>query len=138
MWNKDRFGNIFHKKKRLMARLYGVQKALANNPSLDLINLESHLQKDLEEVLDHERDLWLLKSRVNWMVQGDRNTSFYHVSTLARRKRNLITLVENEGGMWIIEGREVMDYFRRGFMDLYTTFQVEVDWTPYLVKQWQA
>ena len=138
MWNKDHFGNIFHKKKRLMARLYGVQKALANNPSPDLINLESHLQKDLEEVLDHERDLWLLKSRVNWMVQGDRNTSFYHVSTLARRKRNLIILVKNEGGMWIIEGREVMDYFRRGFMDLYTTSQVEVDWTPHPVRQWQA
>ena len=31
-----------------------------------------------------------------------------------------------------------MDYFRRGFMDLYTTFQVEVDWTPHLVRQWQA
>ena len=57
LWNKDHFGNIFHKKKRLMARLYGVQKALANNPSPDLINLESQLQKDLEEVLDHERDL---------------------------------------------------------------------------------
>ena len=138
LWNKNHFGNIFHKKRRIMARLYGAQKALANNLRLDLINLESQLQKDLEEVLDHERDLWMLKSRLNWTILGDRNTSFYYVSTLARRKRNLIASVKDEGGVWITEEREVMDYFRRGFMDLYTTSQVEVKWTPHPTSQWQA
>ena len=138
LWNKNHFGNIFHKKRRIMARLYGAQKALANNLRLDLINLESQLQKDLEEVLDHEWDLWMLKSRLNWTILGDRNTSFYYVSTLARRKRNLIVSVKDEGGVWITEEREVMDYFRRGFMDLYTTSQVEVKWTPHPTSQWQA
>ena len=36
-------------------------------------------------VLDQERDLWMLKSRINWMIQGDCNTSFYNVFALARR-----------------------------------------------------
>ena len=72
-------------------------------------------------VLDQERDLWMLKSRINWMVQGDRNTSFYHVSALARRKRNHIASIKDEGGCWITEEGGVMEHFRRGFISLYTT-----------------
>ena len=46
-------------------------------------------------MLEQEKDLWALKSRINWMILGDRNTSFYHVSALARRKRNFIIAIEN-------------------------------------------
>lgn len=63
-WNICHFGNILHKKKRIMARIYGAQKALSNKPSIFLINLESQLQKDLEEILDQKQDLWMLKSRL--------------------------------------------------------------------------
>ena len=121
-----------------MARLYGAQKALANNPRPSLLMLENQLHKDLEVVLDQERDLWMLKSKLNWMIQGDRNTSFFHVSTLARRKRNHIASVKTEEGVWVTEEREVMDYFRKGFLNLYTTSQTEVQWTPHLFSHWQV
>ena len=39
VWNREVFGNVFTKKKRLMARLVGIQKALANRLSTFLINL---------------------------------------------------------------------------------------------------
>ena len=39
-WNVDVFGNLFAKKKRLLARLHGAQKALANNPNEFLLELE--------------------------------------------------------------------------------------------------
>ena len=80
-----------------MARIYGAQKALSNHPCTFLINLENQLHQELVAVLDQERDLWMLKSRINWMVQRDRNTSFYHVSALARRKRNHIASIKDEG-----------------------------------------
>lgn len=121
MWNRCHFGNILHKKKIIMARIYGAQKVLSINPSTFLINLESQLQKDLEEILDQERDLRMLKSRLNWMIQGDHNTSFYHISTIARRKRNHIASIKDERGEWLIEKREVMEHFRMGFIALYTT-----------------
>ena len=98
LWNKNQFGNIFQKKKRIVARLDGVQRALANHPSASLVALENHLIKDLDVVLEQERDLWVLKSRINWMILGDRNTSFYHILALARRKRNSITAIKNDVG----------------------------------------
>ncbi|XP_075648752.1 uncharacterized protein LOC142619511 [Castanea sativa] len=121
LWNKNHFGNIYYKKTRILAILYGIQKALPLNLSASLLNFENQLQQELDFVLDQERDLWLLKSRVNWMIQGDSNTSFYHLSTLARRKINHIASVKDEREEWITNEREVMEYFRRGFISLYST-----------------
>ena len=64
-WNKHHFGNIFVKKRRLMARLNGIQRVISSNPTSPLIDLENQLHKDLEIVLDQEAELWALKSRVN-------------------------------------------------------------------------
>ena len=46
------------------------------------MELEKDLQRELNEVLNQEQELWALKSRLNWMVLSDRNTSFFHVSTI--------------------------------------------------------
>nr|XP_023874857.1 uncharacterized protein LOC111987377 [Quercus suber] len=82
-WNRSHFGNIFvKKKKKLMSRLNGMQQALAFRPSAFLVELEKKLLLDLDLALAQEEKLWALKSRVNWMVLGDRNTSFYHLSAI--------------------------------------------------------
>lgn len=129
-WNKNQFGKIHSKKKRILARIYGIQRAIAFSPSASLINFENQLHKELEVILDQERDLWALKSRINWMIQGDRNTYFYHMSALARRKRNHIALIKNEVGEWITKEGGVMDHFRKGFISLYTNSQMMVPQKP--------
>ncbi|KAL0005698.1 hypothetical protein SO802_013259 [Lithocarpus litseifolius] len=72
------------------------------------------------------------------MIQGDRNTSFYHVSTLARRKRNHIVAVKDDRESWITEERAVMEHFRIGFHSLYTTDQESVSWNPTYLNQWHV
>ena len=73
-WNRVHFGNVFAKKRRVLARLSGIQRVMADGPSGFLINLEKQLQIDLSNILNQEEELWALKSRINWMIQGDRNT----------------------------------------------------------------
>ena len=119
-WNKNHFGNIFTRKKNLMSRINGIQRALALNPSF-LVKLVNELLKELDAVLNQEEELWALKSRVNWMIQGDRNTSFYHVSTLVRRKRNKIMAIKDAVGDWIHEEEEVKNFIRSGFNKIYLT-----------------
>ncbi|XP_075670362.1 uncharacterized protein LOC142640157 [Castanea sativa] len=55
-WNKNEFGNVFVKKKRIMTRLNGIQKAMALRPSAQLVELEKVLQQELESILNQERD----------------------------------------------------------------------------------
>ena len=42
-WNVEVFGNLFAKKRKVLARLHGTQKALANNPNDFLLGLEQQL-----------------------------------------------------------------------------------------------
>ncbi|XP_075674809.1 uncharacterized protein LOC142644001 [Castanea sativa] len=46
-WNRDQFGNIFHCKRRICARLQGIQIALGVRPSEFLIDLEKTLKAGL-------------------------------------------------------------------------------------------
>lgn len=115
-WNRRHFGNIFVKKKNIMARLNGIQHSVAINSSTFLLNLENDLVKELDTILSQEEELWALKSRVNWMIQRDRNIVFYHVSTLVRRERNQILAIKNIVRDWIYEENGVKELIRIGFM----------------------
>ena len=51
LWNREVFGNLFAHKKRVLARLYGVQKAMSNNPNDFLIQLEKSLTKEYTTIM---------------------------------------------------------------------------------------
>ena len=50
-WNKGVFGNVFTRKKIIMARLLGVQKALPSRPNPFLINLQNKLNDEYNLIL---------------------------------------------------------------------------------------
>ena len=103
-----------------------------------LLNLENDLLGDLDTVLNQEEEIWALKSRVNWMVQGDRNTAFYHVSTLVRRKRNKILAIKYLVGEWIYQEEDVKEFVKNGYSDIYTTSFSSVPALPPRISSWQA
>ena len=103
VWNKSKFGNIFHRKKRILARLNGVQCTLTSRPLESLYRLEKSLREDYFTILKLEEELWALKSRVGWVAEGDRNTKFFHTSTIVRRRANKIVRLRNSVGEWIID-----------------------------------
>ncbi|KAL4611139.1 hypothetical protein ACB092_08G102500, partial [Castanea dentata] len=87
-WNFDVFGNLFARKKKVLARLDGVQKAIACNPSEGLLRLEKILIEEHALIMLQEEEFWALKSRLNTATFGDRNTSYFHITTVVRRQRN--------------------------------------------------
>lgn len=84
-WNKAEFGNLFHRKRRLVARLKGIQENLSIRPNNFLVDLERKLQLEFAEVIKLEEEFWAMKARILWLVEGDRNTAFCHTSALVRR-----------------------------------------------------
>ena len=123
-WNKHGFGNIFQRKSRILARIAGTQRALALHPSCSLISLDKTLKMEFQTILRLEEEFWALKSRVGWVVEGDRNTSFFHTSTIVRRKFNKISRIQNSLEEWIEDRTQVMNPIQRGFLDLFSTSHV--------------
>ena len=120
-WNKEIFGHVIQRKEKLLGELKDIQEELEKNPRDELLLRESVLQKELDVVLEQEEVLWYQKSREKWVVLGDRNTKYYHTSTIVRRKRNKIEMLKDDDGRWIDHPEELeklaINYYKR----LYST-----------------
>ena len=120
-WNSEVLGNLFARKRRVLNRLSGTQRALVNNPSESLLRLEKCLIEEYSSILLQEQEYWALKSRINAAAFGDRNTSYFHMSTIARRQRNKIRCLKNSVGEWIDNEEVVKKHILVGFEKLYST-----------------
>ena len=107
VWDQEVFGNIFQRKRILMARINGIQAALEKYRSRGLMHLEARLRKELEMVMGQEEILWWQKSRKDWIMHGNMNTSFFHQKTIIRRRRNRIEAIQDNSGNWLYNEEEI-------------------------------
>ncbi|KAL7260635.1 hypothetical protein ACSBR1_006322 [Camellia fascicularis] len=114
-WNREVFDNIFKKKRHLLARIEGIQKALTDNFSHSLFTLEKNLITQFNNVLLQEEMLWFQKSRSRTITLGNRNTRYFHISTITKQGKLKINAIKHNEGNWITEKadiiRNIMDYF---------------------------
>ncbi|XP_008231741.1 PREDICTED: uncharacterized protein LOC103330914 [Prunus mume] len=102
-WNKQVFGCLFQKKRRILAWLAGIQRSLCMQFNPFLSQLETDLTTEHNRILDQEEVFWLQKSRNTWLKEGDRNTIFFHLSTIIRSRWNKLEGLTNDAGEWISE-----------------------------------
>lgn len=114
-WKTHTFGNLQIKKRELLARLGGIQrKQTSGSMNPYLMRLEAQLQQELDTILYQEELLWHQRSRTKWLADGDRNTRYYHLKTITRRRRNQILMLRNEQGDWV-ENEDVLKSMVNGF-----------------------
>ncbi|GKV05206.1 hypothetical protein SLEP1_g17240 [Rubroshorea leprosula] len=120
-WSKTVFGNIFEDKKSIIKRLNGIYRSPAFPHSSFLVDLERQLSKEYENILKMEEDLWFMKSRSNWLIEGDRNTKFFHLSTVRHKARNRILGLKDSTGNWIFDPPALSTLIMNYFSGLFTT-----------------
>nr|XP_029148269.1 uncharacterized protein LOC112742262 [Arachis hypogaea] len=120
-FNKKVFGNIFVKKRELERLLNDVQITLESREDQQLRIKEQVLHQELNAVLLQEELLWYQKSREQWVRCGDRNTKFFHLQTVIRRKRNKIHGLFLEDGSWATETTTLEMAANSFFQKLFST-----------------
>ncbi|KAK8655393.1 hypothetical protein V6N13_107972 [Hibiscus sabdariffa] len=68
-----------------------------------------------------EEEMWKQKSRVSWVKDRDRNTSFFHTNTMVRRRRNMVRMLEVEDGVWCKDPVVLKEYACHFFESLFTS-----------------
>jgi hypothetical protein len=93
-WSKRKFGNVVRE----------LDKARKN---LELLRLNNADQRDIRKATDHmqellyrEEMLWLQRSRITWMKEGDKNTKMFHQKAVWRARKNKIKKLKDAEGIW--------------------------------------
>jgi len=78
-----------------------------------------------------ERNIILcLKSKELWLKLRDKNTRFFHLSTIIRRKRNNIDAIHDDNGAWIMEANSIRKLFLDSYKELFK--REEISFPPHL------
>jgi hypothetical protein len=87
----------------------------------DEVSLERRtgLEKEMDELLYREEIMWIQRSRIAWLREGDRNTKYFHRRASWRRKKNSIRKLKRNDGTWTSARGEMEDMARQFFENLY-------------------
>lgn len=74
---------------------------------------------EYDAILDQEDILWRQKSRISWLQNGDKNTKFFHLTTLVRRRRNRVERLKDDTGNWVTKSNALRKLVAGYFQDLF-------------------
>ncbi|KAL5580949.1 hypothetical protein UlMin_013391 [Ulmus minor] len=66
-----------------------------------------------------EETLWFQNSRLKWQLEGDRCTRFFFLTTLTRRKFNMIDQIKGDDGQWLTSRDQIGRAFLQRFHATY-------------------
>ncbi|KAJ1289984.1 hypothetical protein BS78_02G207000 [Paspalum vaginatum] len=127
MWERDEnlgieIGKAWERR-NLGSDLEKLRKEIADLEWEDPVrNREAIVDKDrtLNEILYREEMMWLQRSRISWLREGDRNTNFFHRKAMWRAKKNRVKKLRRYDGSWCSDQAEMCSMTTDYFMNLFS------------------
>jgi hypothetical protein len=95
-WSRATFGSVRKQIRRLEGKLRDLCECMLTD---DLVLEEKKIEGELCELFEREEIMARQRSCVDWLREGDRNTSFFHARATTRRKTNRIDVLRHPDGL---------------------------------------
>lgn len=63
--------------------------------------------------------MWLQRSRITWLKEGDRNTKYFHRKAIWRARKNRIKKLKKEDGSWVSDQAVMQEMATEYFSNLF-------------------
>lgn len=83
--------------------------------------------KQLDYFLSIENDYWHVRSKSDWLIGSDPNTSYFHHHASQKKRRNTIETIWNSEGDMVYSFWEIEDVVVGYFRSLFATSQASAD-----------
>ena len=93
---------------------------LQSGEGIEGVRKVKELTEKLGEIWKREEKYWYQRFRIKWLNYGDKNTKFFHQSTIQRRRQNKVVRVKGEEGEWIEEEGRIIEKFQNFYKKLFT------------------
>ena len=117
-WSKNNFGNVrreLEKKRKLLTQ---AERVAINGGSVHTLK---KLEQEINVLMDQEAKLWRQRAKIQWLKDGDHNTTFFHSKASQRRRKNYIKGLYNHEGQWNTNLGRITDTILQFYQDLFTT-----------------
>jgi hypothetical protein len=122
-WNRSIFGFAKSRIRAVEDKLKLVQEL---EPTQENLAIEATLSLELNDWLEREEIKWKQKSRELWLKEGDKNSKFFHLSTMIHRRRNFIAEIKLPNNQWIQARADIENYFSSQFRELFQSSQLTI------------
>ncbi|PNY15946.1 ribonuclease H, partial [Trifolium pratense] len=128
-WKHLSFDRVLGQKRELIARIGGIQRRVYEGCSNKYLQrLEYKLQRELEHILKQEELMWYQRSRARWLADGDRNTKYYHLKAVTRRRQNKVLMLRDADGSWVEDRDKLKELANNFYKSLFTTNDSADNW----------
>lgn len=117
-WNRKYFGHVQSRIVELKNVIDSIQQMPTSERTLLHEDLAVH---ELDEMLRRERILWQDKAKTKWLLEGDANTRYFHLTTLAHQKHNRIYYIFDPQAGRISNPDKIGQLFVDFYRDLFQT-----------------
>jgi len=121
-WSSKRFGNCRRQIERNTEKLKFVESQLLTVPNSPRLNSwHFRLIKQRENLLLFNQRYWGKLACKRWLVDGDRNTRFFHHSAKTRKQRSSILRIKDDVGVWLDQPPLIQQKFIEDFSSRFTS-----------------
>jgi hypothetical protein len=115
-WILDKFGAVTSELVKLRKRLeeLNAQDPMGNQNEI------SSISKQMDELLYRVEMMWLQRSCILWLKEGDHNTNFFHQKAVGRMRKNKIKFLTKVDGQITRDRKEMQSMASNFLEDLYT------------------
>ncbi|XP_072077905.1 uncharacterized protein [Arachis hypogaea] len=118
IWSKRTFTRANKKINQLKDEITKLQNQEFSEQQQERIK---DLKVEISQLWKKEEKYWGQRARLKWLKFGDKNTSFFHATTIQRRDLNKIERLKDAEENWITGSKDIMKLVERHFTDLFAT-----------------
>jgi len=115
-WSRENFGSVRRKLEELRTRLAELNGKMDDDSRAEARRTAAVM----DEMLYREEMMWLQRSRISWLREGDRNTKFFHQKAIWRSRKNRIKRLKADNGQWCDDPSVMASMAEEFFRSLYS------------------
>lgn len=116
-WSSKSFGSVLKRFKEIREEIARLLSGVVNSETENKVR---KLSAELDEILYREEIMWKQRSRVTWLKEGYKNTNFFHRQATWRQKKNTISKLKDESGVWVDDMDGMKNMATDFFLSLYS------------------